>query len=54
MTAEQIIGLSLALLVMLIGFVGCLLPGVPGTPLIGTTFSRLALPVLAHMSTSST
>lgn len=34
MTAEQIIGLSLALLVMLVGFVGALLPGFPGTPLI--------------------
>ena len=34
MTAEQIIGLSLALLVMLIGFIGSLLPGIPGTPLI--------------------
>ena len=34
MTTEQIIGLSLALLVMLIGFVGCVVPGLPGTPLI--------------------
>ena len=34
MTAEEIVGLSLALLVMLIGFAGCILPGLPGTPLI--------------------
>lgn len=34
MTAEQIIGLSLALLVMLIGLVGSILPGLPGAPLI--------------------
>jgi uncharacterized protein YqgC (DUF456 family) len=34
MTAAQIIGLSLALLVMLIGFVGSILPGLPGAPLI--------------------
>jgi uncharacterized protein len=34
MTAEQIIGLSLALLVMLIGFAGSILPGLPGAPLI--------------------
>src|ERR1051325_3278160 len=34
MTAERIIGLTLALLVMLTGFVGCILPGLPGTPLI--------------------
>jgi uncharacterized protein YqgC (DUF456 family) len=33
-TLEQIIGLSLALVVMLAGFVGSLLPGVPGTPLV--------------------
>jgi uncharacterized protein len=31
---EQIIGLSLALLVMLIGLVGSVLPGLPGAPLI--------------------
>jgi len=34
MTAEQIIGLALALLVMFAGFVGALVPGIPGTPLI--------------------
>ncbi|HLP75822.1 MAG TPA: DUF456 domain-containing protein [Candidatus Paceibacterota bacterium] len=34
MTTEQIIGLTLALLIMLIGFVGNILPGLPGTPLI--------------------
>ncbi|MBC8096018.1 MAG: DUF456 domain-containing protein [Akkermansiaceae bacterium] len=34
MTTEQIIGLSLALLLMLVGFVGSILPGLPGTPLV--------------------
>jgi uncharacterized protein YqgC (DUF456 family) len=34
MTTEQIIGLSLALLVMLAGLVGSLLPVLPGTPLV--------------------
>jgi uncharacterized protein len=34
MTAEQIIGLSLALLVMLCGLVGSVIPGLPGTPLV--------------------
>jgi uncharacterized protein YqgC (DUF456 family) len=33
-TAEQIIGLSLALIVMLVGLVGSILPGLPGTPLL--------------------
>jgi len=33
-TAEQIIGLCLALLVMLCGLVGSVIPGVPGTPLV--------------------
>ena len=33
-TAEQIVGLSLALLIMLIGFIGCIVPGLPGTPLV--------------------
>ena len=33
MTWEQIIGLSLALVIMLIALVGNLIPGVPGTPL---------------------
>jgi uncharacterized protein len=34
MTAEQIIGLSLALLVMGIGLVGSVVPGLPGAPVI--------------------
>ena len=34
MTTEEIIGLSLALLVMLTGLIGSLLPVLPGTPLI--------------------
>jgi uncharacterized protein YqgC (DUF456 family) len=34
MTPEQIIGLSLALLVMLAGLIGSLLPVLPGTPLV--------------------
>jgi uncharacterized protein YqgC (DUF456 family) len=34
MTADQIIGLVLALLVMLCGSVGSILPGIPGTPLV--------------------
>jgi len=34
MTAEQIIGLSAALLIMLVGLVGCVIPGLPGTPLV--------------------
>ena len=34
MTTEQIIGLSIALVVMLAGFVGSILPGLPGTPVI--------------------
>ena len=34
MTAAEIIGLSLALLVMLVGLIGCVVPGLPGTPLI--------------------
>ena len=33
-TAEQIIGLSLALLVMLAGLIGSIIPGIPGIPLI--------------------
>ena len=33
MSWEQVIGLSLALLIMLIALVGNLIPGVPGTPL---------------------
>jgi uncharacterized protein YqgC (DUF456 family) len=34
MTIEQILGLTLALLVMLCGSVGSVLPGIPGTPLV--------------------
>jgi len=34
MTVEQIVGLVLALLIMLIGVAGCVLPGIPGTPLV--------------------
>jgi uncharacterized protein len=34
MTYGEIIGLSLTLLVMLIGLVGCIVPGFPGTPLV--------------------
>jgi len=34
MTVEQIIGLSLALLVMLTGLIGNIIPGLPGTPLV--------------------
>jgi hypothetical protein len=33
MTWEQIIGLSLALLVMLVALIGNVVPGIPGTPL---------------------
>ena len=34
MTDGEIIGLSLTLLVMLIGLIGCIVPGFPGTPLV--------------------
>jgi len=34
MSAEQIIGLSLALLIMCVGLVGSILPGIPSTPLV--------------------
>ena len=34
MSAEQIIGLSLALLLMAAGFAGNIVPGLPGTPLV--------------------
>lgn len=34
MTWEQIIGLSLALVIMLAGLIGSILPGLPGTPLV--------------------
>lgn len=34
MTTEEVIGLSLALLVMLAGLIGSIVPGLPGTPLI--------------------
>lgn len=34
MTTEQIVGFAIALLIMLIGVVGCLLPVLPGTPIV--------------------
>jgi hypothetical protein len=34
MTTEQMIGLGLTLLVMLLGLLGSILPGLPGTPLV--------------------
>lgn len=34
MSADQILGLTAALAVMLIGFIGCFLPGIPSTPLV--------------------
>jgi uncharacterized protein YqgC (DUF456 family) len=34
MTTGEIIGLSFALLVMLVGLIGCIVPGFPGTPLV--------------------
>jgi uncharacterized protein YqgC (DUF456 family) len=34
MSAEEIIGLSIALLIMFVGFIGSILPGLPGTPVI--------------------
>ena len=34
MTAEQIIGLALALLIMCVGVAGAILPGLPSTPLV--------------------
>ena len=34
MTAEQIIGLALALVLMLVGLAGSILPGIPSTPLV--------------------
>lgn len=34
MTTEQIIGLVLALAIMGVGLAGCILPGLPGTPII--------------------
>jgi uncharacterized protein YqgC (DUF456 family) len=34
MTTEEILGLSLTLLVMLIGFLGSIVPGMPGPPLV--------------------
>ncbi|HXF10413.1 MAG TPA: DUF456 domain-containing protein [Desulfuromonadaceae bacterium] len=37
MTTEQIIGLSLALLIMVAGLIGSILPVLPGTPLILVT-----------------
>ena len=34
MTAEQMVGLTLALVVMLVGLIGCVMPGLPGTPVV--------------------
>ncbi len=34
MTVEQLIGFALALLMMGVGLVGCVVPGLPGTPLV--------------------
>ena len=34
MTVPELIGFSLALLVMLVGFIGTLVPGIPGAPLV--------------------
>ena len=34
MSAEQIIGLTIALLIMAVGVVGSILPGIPSTPLV--------------------
>lgn len=34
MTTEQIVGLGLTLLVMLLGLIGSVVPGLPGTPLV--------------------
>ena len=34
MSTAEIIGLSLALLVMVVGLVGCVVPALPGTPLV--------------------
>lgn len=43
MSVEQIIGLALALLFMFVGLLGCILPGLPGTPLVlvGAILHRL-------------
>jgi uncharacterized protein len=34
MSADQILGLSVALLIMVIGFIGSFVPGIPSTPLV--------------------
>jgi uncharacterized protein YqgC (DUF456 family) len=34
MSMEQIVGLSVALVIMVVGFIGCVVPGLPGTPLV--------------------
>jgi len=34
MSIEQIVGLSIAMVVMLVGLAGSVLPGIPGAPLI--------------------
>lgn len=62
MTWVEILGLSLALLVMLVGLVGAVMPGLPGTPLVlaaavihrlcygDTGASTLVLVILAGMT----
>ena len=64
-TTEQIIGLSLALLIMLAGLIGSVVPGLPGTPVIllaaiahrlyfgPAGASNLALIVLAALTLAS-
>src|SRR5687767_16021700 len=34
MTVDLTIGLALALIVMMFGFIGCFIPGLPGSPII--------------------
>jgi uncharacterized protein YqgC (DUF456 family) len=62
MTTEEMIGLGLALLLMLLGLIGSIAPGLPGTPLIllaaighrlyfgATGVSNLVLGVLAGLT----
>src|SRR5688572_26128107 len=65
MTWEQILGLSLTLIVMLIGLVGSVVPGLPGSPVVlvaaiahrlyfgATGASNLVLFILAGLMTAS-
>jgi uncharacterized protein YqgC (DUF456 family) len=62
MTTEEMIGLAMALLVLLLGLVGSIVPGLPGTPLIlaaavghrlyfgATSASNLVLGVLVGLT----